>query len=161
MEITRRENRVSLSIRIRAVYEEKLPDLFRCEREGWLFTDDLVRNICKDEVDIELDVADIDRSHGLGSAPSGGIHDMERNDREWPKGEKRETRNIIVKFTNYRAREKIYDDWMKLRHSANFLYINKNLTRDRTNLVWRIKKGEQEERPQNMDSRRSDRREII
>ena len=83
-------------------------------------------------------VEDIDRSHRLGTPPSSG----ESSDRH-PSQQRRRPRNIIMKFTNYRIREKIYSSRKELRKSSSGtpLYINESLTKERSSLFWKIRKA--------------------
>ena len=110
------------------------------EREGEC-TDELVTNICKKELDIELTVEDIDRSHRLGTPPSSGESSDGHPTRS--SQHRRRLRNIIMKFTNYRIREKIYSSRKELRKSSSGtpLYINESLTKERSSLFWKIKKA--------------------
>ena len=94
-------------------------------------TDELVRGVCKEKLDIDLDVSDIDRSHRLGTA-------LRRREGDQRSGR---PRNLIVKFTNYRAREKVYGARMKLRKFDQKIFINENLTKERSQLFWKIKKA--------------------
>lgn len=104
-------------------------------------TDVIIKDICRNELDVELDDGDIDRSHRLGSPlPDGGPDNRQPN---IPSRRKKRHRNIIVKFTNYRIREKVYGARRKLRDSSSAIpvFINENLTKTRSNLFWRIKKA--------------------
>ena len=94
------------------------------EKEGEN-TDELVRKMCKERLDIDVDVGDLDRTHRLGSH----------------KGKpKPKPRGIIVKFTNYSARNLVYQGRRTLRdQSGPQVYIQESLTKARTDLFWEVK----------------------
>lgn len=85
-------------------------------------TNETIIKMCAEKLDIALDAREIDRSHRLGQSK-----------------EKR-NRGVIVKFTNYHVREKIYSNRRKLRHCQDeAIYIHESLTRRRTELFWKVK----------------------
>ena len=75
-----------------------------------------------ENLDLALDAREIDRSHRLGQSK-----------------EKR-NRGVIVKFTHYHLRDKIYKNRRKLRHRQDEAsYIHESPTRRRTELFWKVK----------------------
>ena len=74
-------------------------------------TDVLVRKLCEEKLDVKLGEHDIDRSHRLG-AKAG------------------KTKGIIVKFTNYTVRDRVYQSRKKLRNlEGTQIYIQESLTK--------------------------------
>ena len=74
------------------------------------------------DLGVTLNSSDIDRSHRVGR-----ITDKRRKDRD-----------IIVKFTSYNARQKLYRQRKELRdsESLNGVFINEDLTRIRSKLLF-------------------------
>lgn len=84
-------------------------------------TDTLVRKLCSEKLDVKLEENDIDRSHRLGA-------------------KKGKVRGIIVKFTNYAVRDRIYQSRKKLRNlDGTPIFIQESLTKMRGDLFWEIK----------------------
>ena len=94
------------------------------EREGEI-TDVIVKDLCKDRLDIDISAKDLDRSHRLGQS----------------KGKNRtKPRGIIAKFTNYNVRNRVYQGRRNLRDQQGPpIFIQENLTKLRTDLFWEIK----------------------
>src|SRR6218665_531759 len=76
-------------------------------------TEEVIINLCKESLDIELTPMDISTAHRL------------------PRGKKDKTRPIIVRFSSRRVRDKIYYARRKLRDqsSSSPVFINENLTK--------------------------------
>lgn len=81
-------------------------------------TDFLICEFLQQELEIEIDPSEIDRSHRLG------------------KKSKNVNRPIAVKFLNYRLKEHIYANRRYLRPG---LYINESLTKGRSNLFYKAR----------------------
>ena len=81
-------------------------------------TDQLVLSMAED-LNVQLALSDIDRSHRVGKQTSGG-------------------RKIIVKFSTYRARQNIFSQRKKLSDSPNWsgVFINEDLTARRSKLLF-------------------------
>nr|XP_054774551.1 ankyrin repeat domain-containing protein 50-like [Lytechinus pictus] len=92
-------------------------------------TDAKIIEVCQRNLGVTVKQEDIDRSHRLSS------HAALENNLKDP----RKPRNIIIKFSNYRAREAVYASRAKLKGLS--IYINENLTRKRSQLFWQVKKG--------------------
>ena len=73
------------------------------------------------QLDPPLASADIDRLHRIGP----------RNP-----DQSQRPRQVILKLTSYRTRERIYKSRAKLRHSACQVYVNEDLTKPRASLLW-------------------------
>ena len=86
-------------------------------------TDDLVRQLAED-LEVEISDIEIDRSHRVGRPDDG-------------KRGKR-SREIIVKFTRYNTRNKLYQVRKQLRDkpSRKTVFINEDLTRKRSKLLF-------------------------
>ena len=80
-------------------------------------TDKVILDLCKD-LGISLSESDIDRSHRVGR----------------PNGPK--PRQIIVKFTSYRARQKLFKERTQLKKSHRNVYVNEDLTKKRNKLFY-------------------------
>ena len=94
------------------------------EREGEN-TDEVVRGVCKDKLGIDIDDSDLDRTHRLGPVKGGP---------------KPKPRGVIVKFTNYNIRNRVYMGRRKLRDQRGpQIYIQESLTKARTDLFWEVK----------------------
>ena len=88
-------------------------------------TDEIVREVCKERLKIDLEVGDLDRTHRLGAMKGNG---------------KTKPRGIIVKFTNYNIRDRVYQGRRTLRdQQGSSIYIQESLTKARTDLFWEIK----------------------
>ena len=75
-------------------------------------TDNIVLNVIKEHLDIELSVKDLDRSHRIGKNNS-----------------KSKCRPIVVKFISYNDRRKIFDN--KKRFKGTGVSITESLTAER------------------------------
>ena len=91
------------------------------EKEGES-TDALIKDLCSKKLKVQLEGNEIDRSHRLGA-------------------KKGKVRGIIVKLTNYRVRDRIYQARKMLRNTEeeNPVYIQESLTKLRGELFWEIK----------------------
>ena len=76
---------------------------------------------------------DIDRSHRVGKPVSGGR--VGRADKS-----KRQHRDIIVKFTSYNARDRLFQMHKDLRETENdelkVVFINEDLTKTRSKILF-------------------------
>lgn len=81
-------------------------------------TDQLVLSLAE-ELNVQLVLSDIDRSHRVGKQTRGG-------------------RKIIVKFTTYRARQNLFSQRKKLSETTNWsgVFINEDLTARRSKLLF-------------------------
>ena len=85
-------------------------------------TNETIISLCDKKLGIKLSERDIDRSHRVG-----------------PSKEKK-SRGVIVKFTNYQARDQIYKKRKLLRTSQDgAIYIHESLTRLRSELFRKVK----------------------
>ena len=91
-------------------------------------TDDLLKKFCKDRLDVIVEDSEIDRSHRLG---------MHKKDK---------IRGIIIRFSNYNTRNAVYQKRKVLRKQEKqpIVYVQENLTKERANLFWNIKKNYKE-----------------
>ena len=95
------------SLRISNVAESELED-----------TDQVVIGIA-DTLNVNIVPADIDRSHRVGK-PSAT-----------------KTRDILVKFATYRARQRLYSARSSLKKTVhNGVFLNEDLTKSRSKLLW-------------------------
>ena len=91
-------------------------------------TDTLIVQMARDHLNIDLQPSDISRSHRVGP----------------PTPDK--PRPVLVKFSTYRARERIYRARSKLKNSHSGIYLNEDLTRKRGQLAYvarRLKREQQ------------------
>ncbi|MEW8547181.1 MAG: hypothetical protein AB2693_27025 [Candidatus Thiodiazotropha sp.] len=90
-------------------------------------TDDIVTNIAS-AIDVDIDFRDLDRSHRLGRAST---QDRPRD----------KPRDIIVKFTTYRARARFFKA-RTLTKSRGFMgvFINEDLTKNRSKLLYEARR---------------------
>lgn len=91
------------------------------EKEGEN-TDDLILDFASNELDLNLTLESIDRSHRLGRP-----------------NQSRGPRPIIVKFISYRIRQKIYKKRTSLRRRGNTIFVNEDLTAKRASLSKRAR----------------------
>ena len=92
-------------------------------------TDDIITDICTDILGVPVSNTDLDRTHRLGQKPT-------RNTRaDDPKSK---TRGIIVKFTSYQTRAKVYSNKKNLKGKR--LFISESLTSSRLNLYTKLYK---------------------
>lgn len=89
-------------------------------------TDTLIINMAHDHLGIDLQPSDISRSHRVGppSAPK--------------------PRPVLVKFSTYRARERIFRARSKLKNSDSGIYLNEDLTKKRGQLAYAARKMKRE-----------------
>ena len=80
-------------------------------------TDKVILDLCT-ELRLSLSEVDIDRSHRVGKP-------------NLPK-----PRQIIVKFTSYRARQKLYKARSQLKRTHRTVYVNEDLTKERNKLLY-------------------------
>lgn len=97
-------------------------------------TDSIVLNIAK-ECDANIALSDIDRSHRLNRRrplPNAPVPDARKD----------KPRDIIVKFTSYRARALMFQSKKKLENNEIFesVYINEDLTKRRSELLYNARK---------------------
>ena len=85
------------------------------------------------ECNTTIDLSDIDRSHRLGKP---------RSDPSVPANKKNIPRDIIVKFTSYRSRSRVFQSKKKLENNSVFpkTYINEDLTKTRSELLYKARK---------------------
>jgi hypothetical protein len=81
-----------------------------------LFLSDIIVDICKNKLKLDISTNDISRSHVIGKIRNGKSQ-------------------VIVRFLSYRCREKVYNYKRNLKNDANRIFITENLTKTRTNLV--------------------------
>ena len=95
-----------------------------------------VINICKDDLGIRVEKADIDRCHRLGPGPGS-------TKKGHPKT-KKQHRDVIVKFATYRTRDDVYKARFNLRKATSkskTVFVNESLTQRRSKLFWKVKRG--------------------
>ena len=91
-------------------------------------TDEIILDICRSKLQIELHRFSLDRTHRLGRKR------IPRPDTEVPK-----SRPIIAKFINYHDRDSVYKCKRKLKESG--LTIMENLTKRRVNLLNEVREA--------------------
>lgn len=97
-----------------------------------------------DTMNISLTPIEIDRSHRIGK-PGKKLH-----------------RDIIVKFTTYRARERMFTNRAKLKDSEmNGIYVNEDLTKTRSKILYEARKCVKAEQPRLMGAWSSDGKILI
>ena len=89
-------------------------------------TDGIVLKVAQ-ELDVPMTLSDIDRSHRVG-----------RMDDNRAGGGRRRSRDIIVKFATYNARQRLYIKRRDLRQTRNMnhVFINEDLTKKRSKLLY-------------------------
>lgn len=102
-------------------------------------TDDKVMEVCEKHLGVKLKSSDIDRSHRLTN--HAGVNKGSPSESNSKQKNPPRPRNIIMKFSNYRAREAVYAARSKLKGLQAAIFINENLTRKRAQLFWRVKKA--------------------
>lgn len=86
------------------------------------FTDNLVLGIA-DAIGININMEEIDRSHRIGKPRPNS-----------------KRRDIIVQFSTYRSRQKLYLNRTKLKSSGHEgVYVNEDLTKHRSDLLFRAR----------------------
>ena len=90
-------------------------------------TDDIVTSIAS-AIDVDIDIRDIDRSHRLGRTST---QDRPRD----------KPRDIIVKFSTYRARSRFYKA-RTLTKSRGYMgvFVNEDLTKSRSKLLYEARR---------------------
>ena len=88
-------------------------------------TDDIVLELVKEKLEIELTSSDIDRSHRLQVKRSEGSRDPNP---------------LLVKFTRYNMRDRVYRARSKLRGTK--IFINEHLTKDRQILFSKVRSNQ-------------------
>ena len=88
-------------------------------------TDNLIRNLAKEKLNVDIKPENIDRSHRIGM---GGKSDKKGRPLHRP---------IIAKFAGYGPRSLIYSARSKLRSTG--IYIHENLTNIRQKLLKKVK----------------------
>ena len=117
--------------------EERIDELEQYSRRNCLIftgipekdeekTDEIIFDIAKKQLNIELQNSDIDRSHRIPGGPR-------RRDNEKP-------RNIVVKFSTYNARRRVFEQKSKLKSRNNRIFINEQLTKKRSELYFEARK---------------------
>ena len=79
-------------------------------------TDNLVLNICNQDLEQNISLADIGRTHTIGKIKGGKA-------------------SIIARFISYRKRQEVYSHKRKLKNHHDNTFVSENLTRKRFNLV--------------------------
>lgn len=82
-------------------------------------TDDIILDICKNQLDIELKKTDIGRSHPIGEFRDGKM-------------------SVIVRFLSYRQRQLVFRNKKKLKNNPTKTFIAENLTKHRYDLINRL-----------------------
>ena len=88
--------------------------------------DNTVIKFARDNLKIDLKPQEIDRSHRLP-----GKQTQTNNPRP---------RNIIVKFTSYNSRRKVFENRKELKHCKDRIFINEQLTKTRNDLFYEARK---------------------
>ena len=84
-------------------------------------TDDIVLSIAK-ELNVDISPSDIDRSHRVGKPAAS------------------KTRDILVKFATYRARQRLYDKRSSLKNSEyDGVFLNEDLTKSKSKLLYQAR----------------------
>lgn len=87
-------------------------------------TDDIVMKIASD-IGCDLRLSEIDRSHRVGKPDASRV----------------KQREILVKFTSYRARQKMYKMRTDLKDKGYYgVFLNEDLTRKRSNVLFEARK---------------------
>lgn len=85
-------------------------------------TDLLILSMANDQLGVQLEPTDISRSHRVGSSFA------------------KKPRPVLVKFTSYRARERVFRARTKLKNSGTNIFINEDLTKTRGQLAYNARK---------------------
>ena len=81
----------------------------------------MVQHVCEEKLNIQVQNGDVDRTHRLGA-------------------KKVKSRGIIIRFTSFDVRNRVYKARMLLRDvQGDPIYIQESLTRTRSDLFWEIK----------------------
>lgn len=106
-------------------------------------TDRIVLQIAE-TLNVAMSPSEIDRSHRIGKPGS------------------KQHRDIIIKFTSYRARERIYTNRSKLKGSDfNGVFVNEDLTRNRSKMLYEARKLVNAEEPRLLGAWSSDGKILI
>ena len=89
-------------------------------------TDEIILDIAKKQLNVDLQPRDIDRSHRI---PGGPIR----------RGNEK-SRNIVVKFSTYNARRRVIEQKSRLKSMNNRIFINEQLTKKRSTLYYEARK---------------------
>lgn len=109
------------SLRIYGMEESEHEDIF-----------DAVIKLFQNDMDLETQPADIDRIHRLGKKKSDG-----------------KPRPVIVKFATYRQRNFVFKAKSRLKNYSNGkVYVNEDLTKERSNLFFAARKLKKEKKIQ-------------
>ncbi|CAC5411191.1 unnamed protein product [Mytilus coruscus] len=82
-------------------------------------TDNIILDICKNKLKLDIGIQDIGRSHVIGKVKQGKSQ-------------------VIVRFISYRARQLVFSNKKALKGDPNGTFITENLTQFRTNLVKKL-----------------------
>ncbi|KAK4311273.1 hypothetical protein Pmani_017207 [Petrolisthes manimaculis] len=128
---TRRNN-----LRITGIKEKETEDVAE------MSMDLINKNVCELE---PITIDDVDRVHRVGRRRDDGV-----------------PRPILIRFSTYRARQRVYTNRRKLNlrqrqgipgrpwagmtesGASNNIYVNEDLTRPRASMLWRARRGKQE-----------------
>ena len=89
-------------------------------------TDKSIIDIAKNVMKVDIDPRDIDRSHRIPGGPA-------RANMKTP-------RNIVVKFTNYNSRKRVFDNKKELKGCKDRVFVNEQLTKYRSELFYETRK---------------------
>ena len=91
---------------------------------------DVALKIINDEMGLEMKTDSLDRVHRVGKKPTNGS-----------------SRSLLVKFTTYRDRDKVFRNRSRLKNAeTGRIYVNEDLTRLRANLVYKARKLKREKK---------------
>ncbi|CAC5418115.1 unnamed protein product [Mytilus coruscus] len=82
-------------------------------------TDNIILDICKNKLKLDIGIQDIGRSHVIGKVKQGKSQ-------------------VIVRFISYRTRQLVFSNKKALKGDPNGTFITENLTQFRTNLVKKL-----------------------
>ena len=86
-------------------------------------TDQLIIDLAKNKLNVKIDPKDISRSHCVPGGPPRPISGIR------PRG------GVIVKFTSYNVRRRVFSARRELKNFPDKIYINEALTRRRSELA--------------------------
>ena len=89
-------------------------------------TDDIILDLVNKQLNTSLEAREIDRSHRVPGGP--------------PRINADKPRNIIVKFTSYNARKRVFEKKSNLKNARNRIFINENLTKQRSEMYFETRK---------------------
>ena len=136
MELEKRDSQIKELRKNLTTVEDRLEEIEQYSRRNCLVihgvkettgesTDNLIRNLAKEKLNVDIKPENIDRSHRIGM---GGKSDRKGRPLHRP---------IIAKFTGYSPRSLIYSARSKLKSTG--IYIHENLTNDRQKLLKKVK----------------------